>query len=306
MYFSIGFVLLALLLIVLFFWRRRISIRRVSSMAPMEKSQLLSSIIKPLGFFYDSRQDIISSRNDAWQREMGYTAFFDRAAPSFNMVFDYLPIYFPYQKRTWLIQFWKGQYGINTGAEVGVYYADRLLCERELATTHFRAVDNTDMLPISFYLTKNDTPIANVSKHTWWLTAFSMGRFSAPSQLNMNIAIDFPTCEMRSSFLDALYNTGISKNCVNTCGTEVQINFFGEQNRRYGFFTRLRRRMAQFFNRIFCRIYCNITNVFCLTVDRLLYLYYLLPFAFRRMLRPRRYRRCRRYRRQYRRQSQIS
>ena len=42
-------------------------------------------------------------------------------APRFQMVFDALPVYFDYQKKTWLIEFWKGQYGINTGAEIGIY-----------------------------------------------------------------------------------------------------------------------------------------------------------------------------------------
>ena len=39
------------------------------------------------------------------------------------MIIDAYPVYFDYQDKTWMIEFWRGQYGINTGAEIGVYHA---------------------------------------------------------------------------------------------------------------------------------------------------------------------------------------
>lgn len=298
MYFSIGILIfLILIIIVSGTCRRRHAIKKVCSMDSVEKCRLLSSLIEPFGYCYNEKEDIISSRNDAWQREAGYTSLYDRAAPYFNMVFDYLPVYFPYQHKTWLIEFWKGQYGINTGAEIGVYYSDRLLTEEELPTALFAAVEDKDMLPVSFTLMKENCPLASLSKVTWWLTAFKMGLFSKPSQLYMNCSIHFPDCEMMQSFLDSLLRTGILKECVRVCCTTVHIQFGGPQHRKYGCFTRLVRKWAQFWNRIFCKIYLFLTRYFCSTIDRLLYLYYLLPFAFRRMLRPRRYCKCKAARR---------
>ena len=185
MYFSIAFVLFALLLVfVLATGRRRWAIKKVYSMCCREKCELLNDLIAPFGYLYIECQDIISSRNDAWQRDMGYTSLFDRMAAHFHMVFDALPVYFNYRGRTWLIEFWKGQYGINTGAEIGIYYADRILSEEELSTFLFQAVEDKDMLPLSFELTRyrSDDCLASVSKKTWWLTAFCMGRFSQPHQ----------------------------------------------------------------------------------------------------------------------------
>lgn len=125
MYLSIGIVILLLLLsVVAFAARKRYAVKKVCTMSPAEKCEALNLLIQPFGYCYDSTQDIISSRNDAWQREFGYTTLFDKAAPWFNMVFDCLPVYFDYQDKTWLIEFWKGQYGINIGAEIGIYYAD--------------------------------------------------------------------------------------------------------------------------------------------------------------------------------------
>ncbi len=290
MYFSIIIVIFAILLVlILGTCRRRWAIKKVCSMTPIEKCELLNTLIKPFGYCYDQSEDIISSRNDAWQREAGYMGLFDRSAPFFNMVFDYLPVYFPYQHRTWLIEFWKGQYGINTGAEIGIYYADDLLPEKELPYAHFHSVSDCDMLPLSFCLTKEKTKLAAVSKRTWWLTAFCMGQFSKPSQLYLNTSILFPDCDMLHSFLNSLRQTDLPKECIRSCGNEIRIQFGGPNDRHYSCFKRLVRAWAQFANRLFCRIYLCITRYFCSTVDKLLYLYYLLPFAFRKMLRPRRY-----------------
>lgn len=298
MYFSIGIVIFALLLIFIFSaGRKRQTVKKVCSLSCEEKVSLLDSLIKPFGYCYDEKQDLISSRNDAWQRDMGYTAIFDYAASRFNMVFDFLPVYFPYRGKTWLIEFWKGQYGINTGAEVGIYHADRILAHAELATALFQAVDDADMLPVSFKLLKDGKPLACVSKKTWWLTAFLMGMFSRPSQLELCVSIRFPDHDMRCSFLKALYQTEISDNLVKVCGNTVSITYCGAEERHYGFFGRLSRKWSQFTNRIFCRVYLHITRYFTCTTDRLLYLYYLLPFAFRRMLKPRRYCKCKKCRR---------
>lgn len=290
MYFSIGIILIILLLcIVLGICRRRASIQKVCSLCAEEKCELLSVLIEPFGYCYDGLYDIISSRNDAWQREAGYTALFDRAALHFNMVFDCQPIYFNYQERTWLIEFWKGQYGINTGAEIGLYYADHILTKRELSSAHFQAVEDKDMLSMSLCLIKDEAPLAALSRRTWWLTAFCMGEFSHPEQLSLNLSLTFPDCDMMYSFLEALHAADIPRSCIRVCGMQVQISYSPDALRPSGLLRRLRYRFTQFINRFFCRIYLRITRPFCLTSDRLLYLYYLLPFAFRRMLTPRRY-----------------
>lgn len=291
MYFSIIIVIFVLLLVIVSSTcRKRWAIKKVCSMSYSCKCELFNSLIKPFGYCYDGSQDIISSRNDAWQRSAGYTALFDRAAPLFNMVFNYLPVYFVHGNRTWLIELWKGQYGINTGAEVGVYYADRILTEHELPTAHFQTVEDDDMLPISFFLSKEEHLLSRVAKKTWWLTVFCMGRFSKPSQLFLNVSICFPDCDMMYSFLNALQQTGFPKESIQVCGPKVSFLFGNQINRCYNIWQRIIRSWAQFWNRFYCKLYLFVTRYFNLTIDRMLYLYYLLPFAFRRMLRPRKYR----------------
>ncbi len=260
-------------------------------MSHMEKCRLVDELLYPYGYCYCPGQDVVSTHNDAWQRGSGYTALFDRAALHFNMVFDALPIYFNYRNRTWLIEFWKGQYGINTGAEIGIYYADRILSPNELSTAHFQAVDDDDRLPVAFTLYKDSRALATMSQKSWWLTAFLVGLFSKPCSLSMDIQICFPNCEMQSCFVEALQQVENPCFAFHCCNTQVHIHYSDGCPvspicpETTGIFRRLRIAWAQLSNKLLCRIYCALARPFKTTLDRIVFLYELLPFCLRRMLR---------------------
>ncbi len=295
MYFFIGFLLLIVLCMGLCFWRRRRAVKRVCCMSCCEKQELLNGILEPFGYYYVCDQDLVSTRNDAWQRRAGYTALFDKAALHFHMVFDALPIYFNHCGRTWLIELWKGQYGINTGAEVGIYHADGLLEPDEYASAHFQAVDDSERLPVSFNLFRGERLLASMSHTTWWLTAFLVGMFTKPDQLSMEVTIGFPCQEMQHQFLEALDRISMENKSLRfSCcchGAQVHIRYSCGRPpspicpERISCFRRLRIRWAQFCNRFFCKLYRRVTRPFDCTLDRILLLYELLPFALRRMLR---------------------
>lgn len=193
------------LILLLFFcinhWRRKKIVCKINHMRTDEKCELLEELLEPFGFCYLLSQDIFSSRMDAWQRNFGYCAFYDRSAPRFHLIYDCLPVYFDYKGRTWLIEFWKGQYGINTGCEIGIYYADHIVNPTEYAHTVFQSVSDEDMLNLSFNLFKNGMAIANLCNKHWWLTAFSVGRFSEPVELYIRCSITFPDSLMAKAFL---------------------------------------------------------------------------------------------------------
>ena len=169
-----------------------------------EKCNLLNAIIEPMGFSYLADQDIFTSTRDAWQRKMGYQSLYNRGAVHFNMVFDYLPVYFDYNDKTWMIQLWKGQYGVNTGGEIGVYYADHIVSQEQLDTTLFQAVDDSDILKMSMYLMRDGKCVFRLTCVHWWLTGFSMGLFSWPKQLSLNASITFPDCAIMNAFIEGL------------------------------------------------------------------------------------------------------
>ncbi len=289
MYLSFGILFIILLLFFCLNHRRRKKItKKICSMCTDEKCNLLTDLIEPFGYSYVLSQDVFTSRIDAWQREFGYCALYDKAAAGFNMIFDCLPVYFDYRGKTWLIEFWKGQYGINTGCEIGVYYADRILEEKELRSTLFQCVDDKDMPHLSLHLFRNDNSAACLCARHWWLTAFHMGCFSDPSDLSVRICVTLPSAEMAAAFAKGLQKAGClpEEICVR-CNT-VSFDFRKSAAACHAF-CRLRRFIIQRVNCLFCRVYLFITRPFCLSVDRILYLYYYLPFAFRKMLRIRKY-----------------
>ncbi len=294
MYYLVGLLLLFVLFNVIFFHCKKRRIRKkICNMSTAEKCEKLSELIHPFGYCYDAKQDVFSSTLDAWQRNFGYTESYNYYAPHFNMVFDYEPIYFDYRDKTWLIELWKGQYGINTGAEIGIYYSDSYVPPGLLNYTMFHCVKDEDMLPMTLHLFHKDGSIAMQRRRHWWLTLFAMGKYSEPKDLYMNVSITFPKEEMMHAFLDALEKKGYQKNDLCICGLTVVFVYDSCSTCTNPPLRRLLCNFAQWKNRIFCRLFLWVTKPFCSSLDRLLYLYYYLPFAFRRMLTIKRYKKPR-------------
>ena len=299
------FLLFALLLIavlgcILFQCRRKKIICRIKEMDCCAKCTLLDELVYPFGYRFHCDHGFFSSTVDAPQRRAGYAWLYDYMAPRFQMVFDSLPVYFDYRGRTWLIEFWKGQYGINTGAEIGVYHADGIIPESDYKTTWFTCAEDHEMLDCSFQLCKRGSEcICNSDRH-WWLTAFLVGCFSKPSALTMESCISFPNREMLCAFVDGLKRTGYPDDCLSVRGLTVCFVFHRDST-RYNLMTRFWRSFSQWKNKLFCKLYLWVTRPFFCTEDRILYLYYYLPAAFRKLLRlPRVHKRChRRYTRRH-------
>ncbi len=289
MYYFSGMILFILLFFFCLNYRRRKKIiEKICCMSAKQKCHLLNELSEPFGFRYIAAQDIFTSHVDAMQRNFGYCSFYDTAALSFHMVIDCLPVYFNYSGRTWLIELWKGQYGINTGGEIGIYYADRIIPEQEWRHTLFQCVDDKDMAGLSFHLSRNGMEIADVCARHWWLTAFSVGCFSDPADLSMHAGITFPDNAMAEAFAKALENSGGCRNDICLCHNTVTFSFT-KAFTKDRCLRRLRIHLVQAINYFWCKVYLFITRPFCLSSDKILYLYYYLPFVFRRILCIRKY-----------------
>lgn len=285
MYVALFILLLFALLGMLFgHFRRKKIICRIQCMDKCRKCSLLEELAEPFGYVYHCCCGFFSSTIDAWQKAAGYTWLYDYMAPRFQMVFDSLPVYFNYRGRTWLIEFWKGQYGINTGAEIGIYHADRLLSETEYRTAHFEAAGEEEMLSCSMQLCTEKGACVKISERHWWLTAFLPGYFSYPADLCMHISVTLHSHEMAEAFAQGLIRAGYCPDEICLCGRTVSFVFAGSV-KVCGFFRKLKNCIAQFFNRFWCKIFRFVTRPFCRIGDRILYLYYFLPAAFRKMLR---------------------
>lgn len=294
MYFLLLLLLfLALLGCIFFHCRRKKIICKVCGMDCCAKCSLLDELVYPFGYRFHCDCGFFSSTVDAPQKKAGYTWLYDYMAPRFQMVFDALPVYFDYRGRTWLIEFWKGQYGINTGAEIGIYHADSIIPETEYKSAWFSCADKDEMLDCSFCLcNRKNECIRNAERH-WWLTAFLVGYFSKPADLSMEACICFPNREMLSAFVEGLERAGCQREQISVNGLSVCLVFCESVNQHYNLLTRFWRRFSQWKNKLFCKLYRWVTRPFVCTEDRILYLYFYLPAAFRRLLRLRRFhKRC--------------
>ena len=180
----------------------------------------VAKTVYAVGFQYDTEQDIIFSRMDAWQREFGYAYAYDLAAPAtISAVIDCEPIFFRYDDKDWMIELWKGHYGLETGGEIGVYVRSRQWPVLDATIGHrphdpanakfFECANDSERLEMSFTLNRDGTPLfrRGPEKH-WWLTGFKWGVLSTPEQLTMDVEIVFPTAKMGKAFVAALEKSG--------------------------------------------------------------------------------------------------
>ena len=297
-FFLIALFLLFFLLYLILHLKKTSIIRKIQTLSKCEKLSLLNTLIAPAGFFYDPEEDIFSSTLDAWQRDFGYTALYDEAAPFTQIVFDCLPVYFDYQGKTWLVELWKGQYGINTGAEIGIYQADTVIPYDKYHSTLFHSLPDEELPMMQLKLCKDGETLFRTTERHWWLTGFRMGTFSRPEELTLKGSVTFFSEEMAESFLDALETQGYCRCGMDICGRTVTIPLTpctktATPCSRHP----LRCRISQWKNKQFVRIYNYFTSPFEYTLDKLLYLWYFLPSAFRRAIQPRKKKCYRKYRR---------
>ena len=198
-----------------------------SSVVKVAGNNELDRGIETAGYSYDHKQDIFYSKMDAWQRNMGYCRLYDEAAAPLGMIVDCEPIYFEYDGKKWLIEFWKGQYDLTTGCEIGVYTASGpdLNIKGVFNGTFYNCASNADRLQMSLSLKKNGKTLFTRKEKHWWLTGFKLGEFSEPSELSMDLIITLKDEKMRNAFLEGLKKAGYLKDEVIINGNTVGLKF---------------------------------------------------------------------------------
>lgn len=277
--------ILLVLAILLLHHKMKKNRRRVSEMSYFEKCSLLNNLTRPFGFLYLYSKDIFTARTDAPQRKFGYGSLYDLAAPAMNMVFDFEPVYFNYHDKTWLIEFWKGQYSICTGAEVGVYHADSIVPPLLRPQTIFQAASPEEMLPIKLRLKDSDRVIFNFERPHWWVTGFVVGTPCVPEDLVLEASITFPDEDMCNAFVRSLKEIGYESNELTLYSNTVQFCLTEPKSTHDFLSDPWVQSYILWKARMLCRLYLRAVKPFDKTVDRLLYLYYVAPAVFRRILR---------------------
>lgn len=156
------------------------------------------------GYLFNSDGNFFFTGDDPWQRNFGFNEAFDIAAPFAVFYYDTMRCKFRYGDKDWMIQFWKGQYGLAfVGAEIGVYTKP---LDRPI--NHYDAANDEEALYMSMTGYRHDQVIFSreYTKY-WWCTGFVPGqleKFSDRSEIAVKCRITMKDSEMLSVFIDSL------------------------------------------------------------------------------------------------------
>lgn len=236
-----------------------------------ERVQELNDEIKPFGFAYDPMQDIFYSLLNPWQRQLGYCRLYDEASAAMSMIIDCEALPFEYGGRRWLIEFWKGQYGMNTGGEVGLYYTTgpNLNIPGVFNGTFYFCPKDDECIYMSFAFRKKKNLLFTRSGYHWWLTGFKLGEYSKPHELSMEIVMDLYDRKMASAFVGALKRAGYKENEYRVQGRRVMVLFDKPHTKQPVTRTAFTDFIMQHNNESFCSSYNYITSAYTDTLDKL-------------------------------------
>ncbi|RDU24029.1 DUF4474 domain-containing protein [Anaerosacchariphilus polymeriproducens] len=277
-------IIVVLLLLLIRLWlqdsrRRRAFYNLLHNKKYSEKVNQLNELLKPYGYMYNTMWDCISSRTDAWQKDFGYSKLYDEMAPFFNMIFDCEPIHFEYDEKLWLVEFWKGQYGLTAGAEVGIYNRKKST-DGIINKNVYKSLNEDDFLPIGMTIWNKENILFEQKKRHWWLANFAVGEFVDPQDLHGEIEIVFPNQEMCMAFLRGVQKAGYEGKQIYIKGYTVFVTFdvpYAKQPRdNKKFLVRLKQKE----NKKNCKIYNRITKDYDSTLDKILYLTMEYPLLF--------------------------
>ena len=159
-----------------------------------------AKVLEFAGFQYDPVQGIYFSTINPLQRNFGFNPLYDRAAPYIGMIYLTKRIFFTCDNRDWMIQIWKGQYGITVGAEIGIYNKP---VDRQ--SEHYDCVGDEDMVEMAMLVYKNDELYFSrgPEKH-WWLTGFKLLDVTTLVDLRLSMIITFDAPGMGEAFENSL------------------------------------------------------------------------------------------------------
>lgn len=249
--------------------------------------ETLDQIVNAAGYSYDPMQDMFYSNMDAWQRETGYCRLYDEGAIISGMIIDCEPVTFEYDGKKWLIEFWKGQYGMTTGCEIGVYYSEDfdLNIPDFFRGTFYQSVPDEDLFPMSFDLKKHGRTLFVRESSHWWLTGFKLGEFSEPSELVMDLSITLKDSAMRNIFINKLLEIGYSKEEIFVYGNTVFLRFDKPRTPQPIARTPATDWVTQRKNELLCKKYQEITAPYDNLLDKMNGILGLAPGTFKQAIR---------------------
>lgn len=180
----------------------------------LEGQQILSYQYSYIDDYY------YTNDKEAWQYNFGFGKIYDIASPFILLEYDYIRVFFTYEDKDWMLQMWKGQYGlIFYGGEVGIYnrpHVDDGLSE----WTFFNCPAEEDWLGMEMTLWHEQLDGSWVREFTreydkyWWCTGFKNGHLrdvEPADELRLTGRITFKDEEMAKIVSEGLLACGFKK-----------------------------------------------------------------------------------------------
>ncbi len=154
---------------------------------------------------------------EAWQYNFGFGKIYDFVSPYILLEYDYIRVFFTYQNKDWMLQMWKGQYGlIFYGGEIGIYNRDHV-DDGISEWTFFNCPAEKDWLNMEMTLWHQEINGNWTREFTreytkyWWCTGFKNGhlRQEEPAdELRLTGRITLKDAEMTKLVVDGLKECG--------------------------------------------------------------------------------------------------
>jgi hypothetical protein len=164
-----------------------------------------------LQFHYQPWENYIYNEKYAFQWLFGFNKAYDDLAFVANCYADTVRCKFNYDGKDWLIQFWKGSYGIflATGGEIGAYNKPETL-----PGEHFFAAKKTDWIRMEMAIyNKGNLIFTRPMDDHWWCTGYAPGYlegFGKKPRTNcmMMAKVQLKDAQMASQLAKALQDKG--------------------------------------------------------------------------------------------------
>lgn len=243
------------------------------SFRTVEQSQKATSFndeFASRGFFYSPKDDALYSTKDAPQSQFGSCQLYDDAMPLLGIIADCEPIYFEYDNHHWLIEFWKGQYGMAAGCQIGTYYtSNESIKAPGFQGMFYESPDNKDCCCISYTLKRKNKILLKNTTGQCFAAGLKLGEFSTPSALALKIKIIFPNKKMQLAFVSGLKAAGYHSSEYRIRYKTVTVHFTKPHTTQPASRTRVQEAIIQQGNRASCQRYDQLTFKSNNTLDKL-------------------------------------
>ncbi|MBR3780182.1 MAG: DUF4474 domain-containing protein [Clostridia bacterium] len=157
------------------------------------------------GFNMNLSEMTVYATIDCWMRNFGFCLFYDFAASSMPLFFNYRTrrFKFDYNGMEYMIQIWKGNYTVANGGEVGVYCRDK-----SKSGSYYDCANDEQMLNMSMQILHGDKILVDEGPMMhWWINGFNLGdRMYLPESLTMKFSIEMTDEEMLNAFCESIDN----------------------------------------------------------------------------------------------------